>query len=67
MILQDIRHILNGAFGSLIFGVYHMYHTTNMINKNNRNTQLILNENNKNNQLRYDEIFKRIDKLNYKH
>jgi len=55
MILEDLKTILKGAIGSMTFGAYHMYITTNMINDNNRNTQLRIDENNKNNQLRFDE------------
>ena len=62
MILDDIKTILKGFVGSMIFGVYHMYHTTNIINKNNRNTQLRLDENHRNTQLRLNELFKMIKK-----
>jgi len=62
------------AIGSLTFGTYHFYITSNMINENNRNIQLLLDENNRNiqllldennrnNQLRYDELLKRIERL----
>jgi hypothetical protein len=36
----------------MTFGAYHMYLTTNMIN-----------ENNKNNQILFDELFKKIERL----
>ena len=55
MILDHIKTILKGFVGSMIFGVYHMYHTTNIINKNNTNTRLRLDENYRNIQLRLDE------------
>jgi hypothetical protein len=74
MKLDDLRIILNGVFGSMTFGAYHMYITTNMINENNRNNQLRIDENNRNNQLRFDEnnrnnqlrfddLYKKIEKL----
>ena len=52
MKLDDLKIILKGAVGSMTFGAYHMYLTTNMINENNRN-----------NQLRFDELFKKIERL----
>jgi hypothetical protein len=51
--------ILNGAFGSMTFGAYHMYITTNMIDENNRNNQFRIDENNRNNQLRFDDLYKK--------
>ena len=74
MILDDLKTILKGAVGSLTFGAYHMFLTTNMINENNRLTQLKFDENNRTTQLkfdeinktiqlRFDEIFKRIERL----
>ena len=56
MILDDLKLILKGALGSLTFGVYHMYETTNMINENNRTTQMKFDENNRTTQLKFDEI-----------
>ena len=56
MKLDDLNIIVKGAIGSMTFGAYHMYITTNMINENNRNNQLRIDENNRNNQLRIDEI-----------
>ena len=52
MFLDDLKIIFKGAAGAMIFGAYHMYLTTNMINENNRN-----------NQLRIDELFKKIEKI----
>ncbi len=74
MKLDDLKIILKGAIGSMTFGAYHMYLTTNMINENNRNNQLRIDENNmnnqfridennRNNQIRFDELFKKIEKL----
>ena len=74
MKLDDLKMIFKGAIGSMTFGAYHLYITTNMINENNRNNQLRIvknnrnnqfriDENNKNNQLRIDELFKKIEKL----
>ena len=42
--LDDFKIILKGAIGSLTFGAYHVYLTTNMINESNRNIQLRLDE-----------------------
>ena len=61
MILDDLKTILKGAVGSLTFGVYHMYVTTNMINENNRTTQMKFDENNRTTQLKFDEINRTID------
>ena len=47
MTSDDLKIILKGAIGSLTFGVYHMYLTTNMINENNRLTQLKFDKNNR--------------------
>jgi len=58
MTLDDLKILCKGAIGSMTFGAYHMYITTNMINENNRNNQLRIDEINKNNQLRIDEINK---------
>ena len=74
MKLDDLKIILKGAVGSMTFGAYHMYLTTNMINENNRNNQLRIDENNMNNQFRidennrnnrilFDELFKKIERL----
>ena len=67
MTLDDLKILCKGAIGSMTFGAYHMYITTNMINENNRNNQLRIDEINKNNQLRIEEINKnnqmRIDEL----
>ncbi len=67
MTLDDLKILCKGAIGSMTFGAYHMYITTNMIHENNRNNQLKIDENNRNNQLRIDEINKnnqtRIDEL----
>ena len=74
MILDDLKILLKGAVGSMTFGAYHMYITTNMINENNRNNQLRIDENNRNNQfridennrntqIRFDELFKKIERL----
>ena len=52
IILDDFKILAKGAIGYMTFGAYHMYITTNMINENNRNTQL-----------RFDELFKKIEKL----
>ena len=56
MNLDDFKNLAKGALGSMTFGAYRMYITTNMINENNRNIQLQIDENNRNNQLRIDEI-----------
>ena len=68
MTLDDLKILCKGAIGSMTFGAYHMYITTNMINENNRNNQLRIDENNKNNQLRIEEINKnnqiRIEEIN---
>jgi len=68
MTLDDLKILCKGAIGSMTFGAYHMYITTNMINENNRNNQLRIDENNINNQMRIDEINKnnqlRIDEIN---
>ncbi len=61
MVLEDLKIILKGLFGSLTFGVYHMYLTTNMINENNRTTQMKFDENNRTTQLKFDEINRAID------
>ena len=61
MISDDFKLILKGVVGSLTFGVYHMYITTNMINKNNRTTQMKFDENNRTTQLKFDEINRTID------
>ena len=69
MTLEDLKILAQGAIGSMTFGAYHMYITTNMINENNRNNQmrideinknnhLIIDENNRNNQMRIDELNK---------
>ncbi len=58
MTLDDLKILCKGAIGSMTFGAYHMYITTNMINENNRNNQLRIDENNKNNQMRIEEINK---------
>ena len=74
MKFDDLKIILKGAVGSMTFGAYHLYITTNMINENNRNNQLRIDENNRNNQFRidennrnnqsrFDELFKKIEKL----
>jgi len=74
MKLDDFKILAKGAIGSMTFGAYHMYITTNMINENNRNNQLRIDENNRNNQfridennrntqLKFDELFKKIEKL----
>ena len=74
MTLEDFKIIMGGAVGSLTFGAYHMYLTTNMINENNISNQLRIDENyisnqlridenNRNNQARFDELFKKIEKL----
>jgi hypothetical protein len=67
MKLDDLKMILKGAVGSMTFGAYHIYITTNMINENHRNDQLRIDENNRNNQLRIDENHRndqlRIDEL----
>ncbi len=55
MTLDDLKIILKGAIGSLTFGAYHMYLTTNIINENNRNVQSRIDESNRNIQLRLDE------------
>ncbi len=56
MVLDDLKIILKGAIGSLTFGVYHIYLTTNIINENNRTTQLKFDEINRTTQLKFDEI-----------
>jgi len=61
--LDDFKIILKGAIGSLTFGAYHMYLTTNMINESNRNIQLRLDDSNRNNQVRFDELFEKIEKV----
>ena len=58
MTLDDLKILCKGAIGSMTFGAYHMYITTNMINENNRNNQLRIDENNRNNQIRIEEINK---------
>jgi len=58
MTLDDLKILCKGAIGSMTFGAYHMYITTNMINENTRNNQLKIDENNRNNQLRIEEINK---------
>jgi hypothetical protein len=67
MTLDDLKILCKGAIGSMTFGAYHMYITTNMINENNRNNQLRIDEINKNNQIRIEEINRnnqtRIDEL----
>ena len=63
MISDDFKVLLNGAIGSLTFGVYHMYITTKMINENNRKIQLKIDENNKNIQLKIDENNRRCNEL----
>ena len=63
MILDDFKIILKGAIGSLTFGAYHVYLTTNMINESNRNIQLRLDESNSNIQLRLDELSEKIEKV----
>ena len=55
MTLDDLKILCKGAIGSMTFGAYHMYITTNMINENNRN-----------NQIRIDELIKKIEKLENK-
>ena len=55
MKLDDFKILAIGAIGSMTFGVFHMYITTNMINENNKKNQLRLDENNRNNQLRIEE------------
>jgi hypothetical protein len=52
----DLKILAVGASGSLTFGIYHMYFTTNMINEYNRSIQLRFDENHRNIQLRFDEI-----------
>ena len=66
MKLDDLNIIVKGAIGSMTFGAYHMYITTNMINENNRNNQLRIDEINMNNQLRIDELFNKINRLEQK-
>ena len=44
--------MLKCALGSITFGIYNMYLTTNLINENNRNIQL-----------RFDELFQKIERL----
>ena len=58
MTLEDLKILAQGAIGSMTFGAYHMYITTNMINENNRNNQMRIDEINKNSQLRIDELNK---------
>ena len=68
MTLDDLKILCKGAIGSMTFGAYHMYITTNMINENNRNNQIKIDENNRNNQIRFEEINKnnqlRIEEIN---
>jgi len=66
MTLDDFKLICKGAIGSLSFGAYHMYYTTNMINENNRNNDYKLNENNRNNDYRLNEYEKKINELSNK-
>jgi hypothetical protein len=66
MTLDDLKILCKGAIGSMTFGAYHMYITTNMINENNRNNQLRIDEINKNNQIRIEELMKKIEKLENK-
>ena len=70
MMLDDFKIILKGAIGSLTFGAYHMYLTTNMINESNRNIQLRIDQSNRNIQLKIDEsnsnIQLRLDELSEK-
>jgi hypothetical protein len=54
--LDDFKIILKGAIGSLTFGAYHVYLTTNMINESNRNIQL-----------RLDELSEKIEKISLYH
>ena len=71
--LDDFKIILKGAIGSLTFGAYRIYLTTNMINESrniqlridqsNRNIQLRLDESNSNIQLRLDELSEKIEKI----
>ena len=49
----------------MTFGAYHLYITTNMINKNNKNTEFRIDEINRNNQIRFDELFKKLENLKY--
>ena len=66
MKFDDLKIILKGAMGamgSIIFGAYHLYITTNMINENNRNNQFLIDQNNRINQIRFNELFKKIEKL----
>jgi len=56
MKLYDLKILAVGTIGSLTFGIYHMYFTTNMINEYNRNIQLRIDDNNRNIQLRFDDI-----------
>ena len=66
MKFDDLKIILKGAMGSMgtmIFGAYHLYITTNMINENNRNNQFLIDQNNRINQIRFNELFKKIEKL----
>ena len=55
MKLYDLKILAVGTIGSLTFGIYHMYFTTNMINEYNRNIQLRIDDNNRNIQLRIDD------------
>ena len=55
MTLDDLKILCKGAIGSMTFGAYHMYITTNMINENNRNNQLRIDENNRNNEIKINE------------
>ena len=65
MTLEDLKTILKGAaIGSLTFGAYHIYLTTNMINENNRITQLKFDEINRTTQLKFEEI-NRITQLKF--
>ncbi len=66
MTLDDFKIFCKGAIGSMTFGAYHMYITTNMINENNRNNELRINEINRNNELRINELIKKIEKLENK-
>ena len=56
MTLDDLKILCKGAIGSMTFGAYHMYITTNMINENNRNNQLRIDENNRNSEIKINEI-----------
>ena len=63
MTLEDLKILAQGAIGSMTFGAYHMYITTNMINENNRNSQMRIDEINKNSQIKLEELMKKIEKL----